>query len=214
MKVSRTQLLAAFAIFALSAGLSVPPASADSITFGGAITQSTQDGTGPAVNNTALNAIMDGDAFSILLDFTGSITAPGTFALSGVTMVFSDPTAPVVESAFSTVSLTVTPSGEISLLGCLTTGSGCEQSNQLTLDFMIPLADLNLQNVAAQSIFGLTPLDLLEDDGITDIHGTVTSYSYTGQGTKTPEPGTLALLGLGMLAVAWNRFRRAGAAIQ
>jgi hypothetical protein len=212
MKVSRTQLLLAFAISALSVGLAVPPASADSITFGGTITQSTQDGTGPAVNNPGLNAIMDGDAYSILLNFSGSITAPGTFALAGVTMVLSDPAAAAIESAFSTVSLTVTPSGEITLLGCLTTGSDCLQGNSLSLDFMIPLADLNLQNVVAQSIAGLTPLDLLEDDGVTDIHGTVTNYSYTT--TQVPEPGTLALLGLGMLAGAWKRFRRVGAAIQ
>jgi hypothetical protein len=35
---------------------------ADTLTIGGAINQSTQDGTGPAVNNPSLNNISDGDS--------------------------------------------------------------------------------------------------------------------------------------------------------
>jgi hypothetical protein len=189
------------------------PASADSITLGGAITQAIPDGTGPASNNPLLNAILDGDPYTITLRFTGSITVPATYALSGFNMTFSDPSESAFESAFSSVSLSVTPSGmvdQLSLLGCLSTGSGCLFGNYLALNFMIPAAGLNASNVAAQSIFGLAPLDLLEDDGITDIQGTVTSYSYAGQGTvnPTPEPGALLLFGSGMLAVAWKQFRR------
>jgi hypothetical protein len=40
-------------------------ASAEEITFGGEITQSTQDGTGPAVNNPSLNGIKDGDFYTM-----------------------------------------------------------------------------------------------------------------------------------------------------
>ncbi|HTQ86459.1 MAG TPA: hypothetical protein VMI93_09625, partial [Candidatus Solibacter sp.] len=50
------------------------PVSADTITVGGSITQSTADGTGPAVNNPDLNNIADGDAFTVVLGFTGAIS--------------------------------------------------------------------------------------------------------------------------------------------
>jgi len=212
MKVARTRRLVALATFALVAGFAVSPAFADTVTFGGLITQSTSDGTGPAVNNPGLNAILDGDAYSITLNFTGSITGAGTFALSGVGMVFIDPSAAAIESAFSSVSFSVAPSGssdQLSLLGCLTTGSGCLFGNYLALNFMIPSAGLNLQNVTASSIPGLTPLDLPEDNGTTDIQGTVTSYSYLPQeGMSTvPEPGTMLLLASGILIGSWKRSR-------
>src|SRR5260370_591733 len=82
---------------------------AGTITFGGLITQSTQDGTGPAVNNPALNNIQDLQAYLVTLGFPGSITAPGTYSLSSLT--FRVPTAPAIESGFSSISLTITASG-------------------------------------------------------------------------------------------------------
>ena len=191
-------------VFAILVCFAVPVC-ADTITVGGTITQSTADGTGPAVNNPDLNNIADGDAFTVVLGFTGAISGTGTFSLTSLT--FSDPAAPANESAFDFTmsSLTITANAgvdTISLLGCLTTGSACDQGNQLDLYFTIPAADLNSQNVTASGVPSITPLDLLEDDGVTDIHGTVATYSYTpAQVTGVPEPGSLVLLGFGLLVL-------------
>jgi hypothetical protein len=184
-------------------------AGAGTITFGGLITQSTQDGTGPAVNNSSLNNIHDLQAYTITLGFPGSITAPGTYLLSSLT--FSDPTAPASEIGFSSISLTITPSGgfdQLSLLGCLTTGGGCFVGNQLDANFQIPAASLNSQNVAATGLDPPHPLDLLEDDGTTDIQGTITRYSNTGPVSTVPEPSLAVLLGCFLAGlVAANRAR-------
>lgn len=59
------------------------PLHADVIVIGGAINQSTEDGAGPAENNPSLNNIKDGELYIFSLDFTGSITAPGTYDRSG-----------------------------------------------------------------------------------------------------------------------------------
>jgi hypothetical protein len=67
---------------------------ADMMTFGGLITQSTQDGAGPAVNNPGLNNIRDGDVYSVNLNFAGSginsINSPGTYNLTGGSLTFRD----------------------------------------------------------------------------------------------------------------------------
>ena len=171
---------------------------ADIISFSGAIIQSTQDGTGPAVNNPGLNNIQDLQSYLVTLMFTGSITAPGTYNLTGGSLTFSVPTAPASEASFGSLSLTITANGgfdDLSFLGCLTTGSGCIFGNQLDANFRILATGLNAQNVAATGLDQPHPLDLLEDDGITDIHGTITSYSYTGGVSAVPEPSTVILLG-------------------
>src|SRR5262245_33514772 len=67
-----------FALLATS--FCVSAASAATITISGSITQSTQDGTGPAVNNPSLNNIQDGQAYLITAIFPGPVTAPGTYA--------------------------------------------------------------------------------------------------------------------------------------
>ena len=187
-----------------------PELSADQIKLSGNITQSTSDGTGPAVNNPTLNNINDGDAYTLLFNFSGSISGPGTYDLTGGSLVFADPTAPAVESDFSTISLTVTPDGsndDISAMACLATGGGCLSGNSLSLDFAIAASSLNSLNIPASPIPVLYPLDLLEDDGTTDIHGTVTNYSYLGSSTvsPTPEPTSMLLFGSGLLAVALKR---------
>jgi hypothetical protein len=78
--------------------------------------------------------------------------------------------------------------------------------------FAIPIAGLNAQNVSAQTVPGVLPLDLLEDDGVTDIHGSVSTYSYTGSGTGTvvPEPSEFlpACLGLAGLARMYRLARK------
>lgn len=183
-------------------------ATADAITIGGVITQSTSDGTGPAANNPSLNNILDGDLYSITVGFAGSITSPGTYPLASPTLLFSDSSAAASESSFGSVSLSVTADGssyDLSLLGCLTTGGGCLLGNELDLNFSIPIAGLNSQNVTAQAISGFQPLDLLEDDGVTDIHGSVTQYSYAGRPAAVPEPGSGWLLGLILAGAAVGR---------
>ncbi len=87
----------------------------------------------------------------------------------------------------------------------------------MTAIFRILGHDPTVHDVAA---FGLDlphPLDLLEDNGITDIHGSITRYSYSGSGTGSPvpEPSTLVLLSSGFvgLVVARRALRkRAGLA--
>jgi len=99
------------------------------------------------------------------------------------------------------ISLTVSPDGrydDLSLLGCLPTGSGCLTGNQLTANFRISSVSLNSVNVPAEAIPGITPsLDLLEDEGVTGIQGAVTSYSYL-QEPRLLWRSLLALL-------SWNR---------
>jgi hypothetical protein len=176
--------------------------SADVITFDGLITQSTSDGTGPAANNISLNNIHDGDAYSVTMDYAGSITSAGLYPLSLLTMSFNDDSVSASETAFNSASVTVSTDGslfDISILGCLSTGSSCALGNQLDANFSIPMAGLNAHGVSATAIPGLAPsMDLLEDDGGTDIQGSITGYDYSGSVATTPEPSELALLSAAM----------------
>ena len=196
MKLSAllSRIVWAVALSMVTGGVNI--AVADTITFGGSITQSTSDGTGPAVNNPDLNNILDGDQYLVTLDFSGTITGPGTYSLPGAVLTFIDETASpqINETNFNSVSFSVVPDGgrfDLSLLGCLSTGSGCLIGNELAVNFSIPAAGLNQTNVAAQAIVGLNPpVDLLEDDGVTDIQGSVSNYSYSG----VPEPSALGIM--------------------
>jgi len=174
---------------------------ATTITIQGTINQSTADSGTPAVNNPSLNNIADGDAYTVTLTFSGPVTAPGTFALTSV--LFSDPTAPASESAFISGSMTITQSAgndQFSVLGCLIDASSCLLGNELDLNFMIPDPQLLQTGVSAQPIPALLPLDLLEDDGNTDIHGTVSSYSYAAD-SAVPEPSTLGMFGAALASL-------------
>jgi hypothetical protein len=169
---------------------------AGTIIVGGQITQSTQDGTGPAVNNPGLNNILDSQAYLVTLAFAGSITGPGSYDLTGASLTFSDPSAAASESSFGSITFTVAAAGafdDLTLMACLTTGISCGAGNQLSLIFQIPAAALNSQNVPATGLDQPHPLDLLEDDGVTDIHGSITSYS------SVPEPSSAVLFGCGLL---------------
>lgn len=188
------------------------PARAGSIIWSGSITQSTQDGTGPAVNNPGLNNILDFQAYSATLTFAGSISAPGVYnSLSNVSLTFDDASAGANESAFGSVFLTITANGsfdDISVLGCLTTGSfGCFSGNQLDANFEIPAAGLNSQSVTATGLDQPHPLDLFEDDGGTEIQGTITGYSYVAD-AAVPEPSSLGLFCLATLLIAGRAMRR------
>jgi hypothetical protein len=180
----------------LLAGLAVCSlAFADGVTFSGEIIQPAAN---PAVNNSDLNKIQLGDLYGVTLAFKGSINVPGTYSttastLTGASLMFSDLTNPANETSFGDISLTITANGafdDISLLGCLTTGSGCGVGNQLDANFEILAASLNSQSVPAVGLDQPHPLDLLEDDGSTDIQGTITSYSYT----SVPEPSSPGLI--------------------
>ena len=189
----------------LAAGLSC--AFADVITIGGAITQSTQDGT----NNQALNNIQVSDPFTVSLDFTGSgisaVTTPGLYDLTGANLMFSDPAVPATETSFGSITLVVTNAGsvdDVTLYGCLTTGTACNQGNSLSASFEIPAASLNAASVAATSLDQPHPLDLLEDDGVTDIQGQIATYSYSSSSSSSsvPEPRSVVLLS-GALIAMW-----------
>jgi subtilisin family serine protease len=184
-------------------------ASADTITFGGTVAAA-PGGTGPAVNNPSLNNIQDDDSYRVTLDFTGSITAPGTYPLPGASLVFSDLNESAGESSFSSVSLSVVTDGayyDLSILGCLSTGSGCLKGNSLSANFQIPSSDLNSTNVSAHSVpLVYPPLDLLEDDGNTEYQGFVDHYSYQGT-TATPEPAAVVPLIMALGAMIWFKQR-------
>jgi hypothetical protein len=176
------------------------------------------NGNYEAVNNPSLNAIQDGDTYTVTLDLpSSSVTGPGNYDLIGATLDFSDPAAHATETAFQSINFTVTADGlsdDISLLGCLTTGSSCAVGNELAAYFSIPAAGLNEQNMATGIISGLyPPLNLLEDDGQTDIQSTVAGYSYSSSGNPTPpiatpEPASLSLLSCGLLALLLMRLLR------
>ena len=195
-----------FAIFA------VAPVMAGSITLSGTITQSAVDG-GSAVNNTSLNNIADGQAYTVVLNFAGAITIPGNYNLTGSSLLFSVAAAPAMESSFNTISLTIQNFGavdDLTLLGCLTTGTACNQGNYLSAIFQIPAASLNGQGVVATGLDQPHPLDLLEDDGTTDTHGSITSYSYQGITSTTPEPSTMLLCSAMVAALVAKRFFQGG----
>jgi hypothetical protein len=185
---------------------------ADVVTFDGLITQSTSDGTGPAANNTSLNNINDGDKYSVTIDFLGSISSTGPHPISLVAMSFNDASAGASETSFSSASVTVSADGslfDISILGCLSTGSGCTLGNELDANFSIPVVGLNAHGVSAAAIPGLVPsMDLLEDDGVTDIQGSVTGYDYVGSVAPTPEPSELVPVSAAIVAIVWSQFRR------
>jgi hypothetical protein len=182
-------------------------ARAGTITLAGSITLDTQDGGTPAVANPSLNNIVDGDNFTIVLNFAGAITSPGTF--STTSLVFSDVGATAIESSFISGQMSVLSGGttEFSVLGCLIDSTSCLSGNQLALEFQIPASSLTSTGVSAQAIPSLLPIDLLEDGGSTDIQGTLTDYSYSGPiTTAAPEPASFGLAGIGLaMAVGFSR---------
>ena len=179
----------------------VSTAVAGEISFSGVISQSTADGTGPAVNNPLLNNIADGDDYTITLDFPSAISEPDAFdPLDGAVLAFTDSVAAAAENSFASVYLTVSLDSnpalyDVSLLGCLSTGSGCAVGNSLSTNFSVAAANFTSVGAPAGLIPGLFPsLDLLEDDGATDIQASVTSFSNSSPSGATPEPSSASLL--------------------
>ena len=198
----------ALGLAAVASLIAATPLYADSMSFTGTITQSIEDGTGPAVNNPALNQAHDGESVVVTWAFPGSITSPGTYSLPGSSLLFDLPAAGVVESDFVSESLTITQAGGLdffSLLGCLSTGSACNQGNELTLNFAIASTLINSAKAPAQAIGGIVPLDLLEDDGATDIQASLQTYSY--QISAVPEPSAFYILAAAIAIVVSARIR-------
>ncbi len=186
-----------FSAIACGLALTACAAKGDIISFSGAITQSTFDGTGPAVNNPSLNNIQDLQAYTVTLVLSGTISMPGNYDLTGSSLTFNDPSALASEPSFNSIFLTITANGgfdQFSLLACLTSGNSCAAGNQLDANFEIPAMLLNSQNVAAIGLDPPHPLDLLEDDGTTDIQGSISTYNYTGSASAVPESSPTAVL--------------------
>ena len=188
-------------VLALVALTLIPGCYAGPILLTGSITQSVQDGTGPAVNNPSLNAIQDLQSYTVGLPFSG-LLAPGTYDLTGAALTFNVPGAAASETAFGMITLAIMANGafdDITLKGCLTSGD-CS-SNFLSASFQIPAASLNSPNVAVTGLDQPHPFELLEDDGGLDIHGSIATF------TAVPEPSYLALVGCFFVAAAVARRR-------
>ena len=182
---------------------------ADSFSIGGTITQSSPEGTGPAFNNPSLNNVADGDTWMLSLPFDGAIRGPGTYSsLANSNPTFSDATAGASEGDVGFTSLSISQVGGLdafSLFGCLNTGSGCFFGNDLSVSFQIAAADFSSSSAVAAGMDPPHPLDLLEDDGTTDIQGSITSYGYTAAAAaQTPESSSLYFLAEGLAFLSCN----------
>ncbi len=197
--------IAAACVYLLASGV----AQGTMITLGGTVTQSPQDGGATAVANPALNNVVDADAFTIQLSFAGPIGGPGAIPLTSVSFV--DTTVSAYELGFISGTAVITTAGSMSqfaVVGCLISASSCLTGNQLALNFQVPTSSLTGSNISAQPIPALLAVDLLEDDGATEIQGTLSNYSYTGT-TSTPEPSTLTMIAIGAGCLLLSR-RRSG----
>ena len=134
----------------------------------------------------------------VLLAVSAILFATSAFAVDGQVLI--NQSTVIAAGGFP---YRITQPGSYKLTGNLTMTTTVN-GNQLDASFRIPSASLNSLNVAAPGLDPPHPLDLLEDDGITDIHGSITSYSYTGSASVVPGPASLAMLsgGLAVLLAA------------
>jgi len=183
---------------------------AGAITLTGAITQDLADSLETASANPSLNNVADGDAYSVVLNFSGTISGPvAAFALSSIQ--FTDMTNSASENAFISGSLTMTQASGVdtfSVLGCLIDPSTCPLGNELDLNFEIPSTGLTQTGVTASIVPGLIPsMDLFEDSGNSEIQGSITGYSQSGAAPGVPEPSTVSLLMFGAAFLAMRLLR-------
>lgn len=181
-------------------------APASTITLTGSVTQSTVDGTGPALSNPSLNNITDGEIFTLTLSPATDFTGPGLYVLTGSSLVFVVPAASATEGNFDVITLAVNRNGsfdDFSLLACLT-ATDCTSGNELTANFRIAAANIDGTAVPVTDLDQPHPLDLLEDDGTTDLHASISTYTNTAQ-SLLPEPNFLPLCALASLVLTISR---------
>lgn len=180
------------------------------ITFTGAITQGIAELGGAPVANPTLASVTIGDPFTVTLSLPVSPGDSGTYPLAAI--LFTDTLQNVSESAFISGTLIITTDGTtdyLTVLACLIDSVSCAAGNQLALNLTIPFGKTTAAGVSAGAVPGLLPLDLLEDNGLTDIHGAITTYAFSAPAAATPEPATalLAALALGGLAALNKRIK-------
>ena len=178
-------------------------ARASTLTVSGTITQSAVDGTGPAVHTPALNDIVDGQSFQVTLASATPINAPGFYDLAGSSLIFSVPGAAASEGNFGAISLSLVQDGgylDFSVYGCVA-DADCSIGNALSASFSVPAGSLGGMEVGVIGLDGPHPFELLEDEGITDLHGSISLYSNTALVT-TPEPASGVLMATALLGTA------------
>jgi|SRR5579864_2061051 len=199
-------ILRGFVLAGISLAIFGARANAGSILLTGTITQDLTDSGETAVANPSLNSVIDGDSYTILLNFTGAFP-PLPAGIPLISIQLTDLTHSASETAFLSGSMTINQSAGVDVfsgLGCLTDPSTCVLGNELDFNFQIPSSGLGLSGVAAQVVPGLVPsMDLLEDSSGAEVQGSITGYSATGVAPGVPEPSTIsfAILGLAFLTV-------------
>lgn len=176
--------LACLLVFAIGA-------TADTITLSGSLFSVS---LGPAAFNPSLNGAQFGDQFIVQFTVTPPLASPGVYAITSAS--FTDLTASATETGIDTGTLNISASGSdfvFSGFACVQAGN-CSTGNELDLNFSVPQS-LLLSAASTTSVPGLKDFELLEDDGATDLIGSLTSYQ------TVPEPSSALLLFSGITAI-------------
>jgi hypothetical protein len=129
-----------------------------------------------------LNNIQDLQLYTLTLEIPTAISVPGIHNLAGSSLLLEVPDAPAEETAFDTITLSITSNvgiDEFSLSASIV-GEDCSTGNEATANFSIPDFGLNDSNVAAVGLDEPHPFELLEDDGVTNIQASIVTYSGPG----------------------------------
>jgi hypothetical protein len=179
------------AVFAIACILFfVTAGSADTITLSGSLFSVS---LGPSIFNPSLNSAQFGDEFMLQFTVVPSLAGPGVYSMTGAS--FTDVTASASETAIQSGTLSVSAAGSdlvFSGFACVQSGS-CSTGNELDLNFSIPQS-LLISSASTMSVFGLKDFELLEDDGATDLIGSLTRYQ------AIPEPSSALLIVSGIIA--------------
>lgn len=202
MRGSFSLLLTALCCFSF-----VCAAQADNITVTGTISQNALDTSGGSTDNPSLNNVLDGSSYSVTINLLNG-------SLDGFGATFSDdanPAGNATENRFQSITIAESsPAGAVvtfSISACLV-GYSCfaNTGGELDLSFSIASTDLFSSSASATGL-GTAPMELLEDSGATDIHGSIDTYSFTAAKNAVPEPSTILLLVSGWIALASRRLK-------